>query len=153
MSIMKTFVDEQLSKIAIVDIFEEIFTAQGDEQPIKIAASPVNRREVQKMVEMGFGLRILVGMDDLKDFMAVWVGDSNSNTTEGAMHETIASQFGITGPYVPLEKTTVGKIQVTTTGQRFFDDPRQAEDALDRNVEFNKVFGGQSVDYSNVGGW
>jgi hypothetical protein len=153
MTLMKSFITELIEDLTSDDIFEDLFKVDGDMQGIKIAASPINKLEVRQMIEQGHGIRILVGMDDMNDFMAVWVGESNSNTNQGAMHETIANQLGITGAYVPLERTIGGKLQITTTGQSFFDDSRVAEDALDRNREYRKVFSGQSVDYSKIGGW
>jgi hypothetical protein len=154
MSIMKKFITEKISHLKPITLKEEKFTVDGDIQKIKIEASPINKREVQKMFDQGHGIRILVGAGDMSNFMAVWIGDSDSSTNEGAMHETIANQLGITDMYVPLEKTAGGTLRITTTAQSFFDEPSEAEDALTRNKEYNKVFGTDTVDYSKLsGGW
>ena len=149
---MKQFVNEKLNKLRLVDLEEDLFTVNGDINPIKIAASPIRKSEVRKMFEQGHGIRILVGTGDMSNFMAVWIGDSNSN--KGAMHDTIADQLGITGVYVPLEKSAAGRLEITTTGKGFFDSPRDAEDLLDRNSEYRKIFGDEKVDYSKLEtGW
>lgn len=135
-----------------IHLCEDTFTVDGDMgDKIKISASPVKPFEVKNMMKQGKGLRILVGADNMKGMLVVWVGDSNSNV--GAMHDTIADQLGMdlyTERHVPLEMTQQGRLRVTTTAQSQFDDPRKIEDVLDRNKEFRKIFGNAPIDYSVV---
>lgn len=149
METLREFILGKISKLQ-----EDLFPMDGDEfgtnGKIKVAASPLRPAEVKKMIAVGKGLRILVGAGILRDWMAVWVGDSDSNV--GAMHDTIASQFGLAmnARHVPLEMTRSGKLRLTTTAQGMFDSKREVEDVLDRNKEFQSIFGGQRVDMSKL---
>lgn len=130
---------------------EDVFQVEGDEGPrntkIDVEASPVRPGMVKKMIAQGKGLRILVGAGPHKDFLAVWVGDGSSNV--GAIHETVAGQFGLSmaNMHVPLELTRNGQMRITTTAAGIFDTPREAENMLARNREYQSIFGSYRVDY------
>jgi hypothetical protein len=145
---MTKMIDFVVEKINRLD--EDLFDVDGDVGRIKIAASPVQPHEVKKMIAQGKGLRILVGAGKMRDMLIVWVGDSDSNV--GAMHETIADQFGMSmmDRHVPLELTRAGKMRLTTTAIGIFDTPREVEDALDRNSEYKALFGSYKVDYQKL---
>lgn len=152
MKLMEAFVAEKVTPLA-----EDRMTVDGDlYDEVTLEVSPVNKRVVQRMMQRGEGLRILVGAGDLNSELMVWAGDGDSNIPDGATHDTVGSQFGMSvehDGHVSLEMTKDGRLQVTTTNQRVFDDPRQIEDVLDRNREFQKVFGGLKVDMSKLSSW
>jgi len=143
---MKSFILEKT-----IGLDEDLLPVNDDSgHKFRIAASPVRKHEVAEMIKLGQGLRILVGADDMKNLLLVWAGDGNSNI--GAMHDTIGEQFGMSmmDRHVPLEMTKAGRLQVTTTAQNRFDDAREVEDILDRNREFQKLFGQYPIDYSRI---
>lgn len=137
-----------------IHLTEDTFRVKGEDgDNITISASPVKKGEVNEMLSLGHGIRILVGADNMKGMLVVWVGDSDSNL--GALHDTIAGHLGMNlydERHVTLEVTSRGVLRVTTTAQGQFDDPREVEDVLDRNREYQKIFGGQRVDYSVLEG-
>jgi hypothetical protein len=145
---MTKMIDFVVEKINRLD--EDLFDVDGDVGRLKLAASPVQPHEVKKMIAQGKGLRLLVGAGKMRNFLAVWVGDSDSDV--GAMHETVASQFGLSlnDRHVPLELTKAGRMAITTTAQGVFDSPREAEDVLDRNSEYKALFGSYKVDYQKL---
>jgi len=134
----------------LTPLTEDIFSLDGDMGPIKVSASPVQQHEVKKMIARGKGLRILVGSGKFRDMLVVWVGDSESNV--GAIHETVAEQFGMSmiDRHVPLELTVSGQMRLTTTAVGIFDTPREVEDVLDRNKEYRAIFGSYHVNYRNL---
>lgn len=146
MTRMISFITEKL-----IPISEDLFNLDDDlGKRMKIAASPIQAHEIRKMVDQRKGLRILVGAGNLHDFMAVWIGDGDSGI--GATHDSVADQLGMKlyDRHVPLELTSSGKMQVTTTAQMIFDNPRQIEDILDRNKEYQTFFGDMRVDYRKL---
>lgn len=146
---MRQFITE---KTLGIDVNEDFFSVDGDAgDRIKIIADEVRPHELKKLRAIGKGLRIIVGSGDMRGLCIVWAGDSNSNI--GAMHDTVASQFGMnmhSEPHVPLEETPQGVLRVTTTAQSMFDGPREVEDVLDRNKQFRKVFGTGRIDMSRL---
>lgn len=150
MNMMKEFVKEKTSRLK-----EDFFAIDDDlGGRMKIAATPIRSSEVKKLISLGQGLRIIVGADDLNDLLVVWAGDSDSNI--GAMHDTVADQFGMNLHYdkhVPLEMTSGGKLRITTTAQAQFDNAREVENVLDRNKEYQKIFGQKPVDMSKLDAW
>lgn len=143
---LKKFIAEKIAELS-----EDIHPVDGDDGgKIKVAGSPVAPHEVKKMIAQGKGLRILVGAGKFRNVLLVWVGDGNSNV--GAMHDTVAQQFGMSmhgQRHVPLEMTPQGKLRVTTTTQETaLEGKRDIEDVLDRNAEYRSIFGTAKVDYS-----
>ena len=150
MSLMKKLVEEKTAHL-----YEEIHDVEGDMgdgRYIEVESTPVSRARIKRQIAQGEGLRILVGAGSHRNFLAVWAGDGDSNI--GAIHETVADYYDmdIYDGHVPLEMTRDGKLHVTTTVKGLFDDPRDIEDALDRNAEFRKVFGTGRVNMSRVFG-
>ena len=129
---------------------EDMFTLDGDlGDKVPVAASRVSASEVKRLIAQGKGLRMLVSNKPNGIRLIVWAGDSNSDI--GAMHDTIADQAGMDVTYgkdVPLELSPSGNLRLTSTATGQFDDPREVEDLLDRNPEFQKLFGNYRIDYS-----
>jgi len=130
-------------------IVEDVLSLQGDMyEKIHVAATPISKAEIRNLEKIGKGLRILVSLDPDKKIMLVWAGDTESDI--GAMHSTIADQFAI-DKYVPLElSSNSDKLRITITATGFFDEPREVEDALDRNREFQRLFGNYALDYTSM---
>lgn len=149
---MKQFITE---KTLGLKMNEDFFTVDGDDGTrIKIISDEVRPHELKKLRAIGKGLRIIVGAGSMRGMCIIWAGDSNSDI--GAMHNTVASQFGMnmhSDGHVPLEELPNGQLRVTTTAQSVFDDERQIEDVLDRNAQFRKVFGNGRVDASALSDW
>lgn len=151
MASMKKLIEE---KTLGLRMNEDFFTVDGDVGRIKIISDEVRPNELKKLRAIGKGLRIIVGAGPMRELCIIWAGDSNSGI--GAMHDTVASQFGMnmhSDGHVPLEETPNGQLRVTTTAQSTFDDPREIEDVLDRNKQFRKVFGNGRIDTSALDAW
>ena len=137
----------RLRKMKKDAVSEDILSLHGDMyEDIDVAATPISNFEVKNLAKLGKGLRIIVSLDPDKKIVLVWAGDSVSHI--GAIHATIADQFDI-DRYVPLElSASTDNLHVTITATEFFDEPRDVEDALDRNSEFQRLFGSYTIDYS-----
>lgn len=149
---MRDLIQEKLSRVTGREISERFIELEGDDGlDVKVAVNPTTR-EIDALMSLGHGLRLIVGADDLSDQMLAWAGSGDGGAMIGAMHEGIGDQYGLSligTRHVPLSMSPAGKMKVTlSVGDTDLSGPRDAEDVLDRNKWFRKRFGDIRVNYS-----